>query len=47
MVLNHFSPLLFSCYIDNLFTQLQQSGLGCHVGYSYAGTFGHVDDIAL
>ena len=22
------SPLLFSCYIDNLFTQLQQSGLG-------------------
>ena len=28
------SPLLFSCYIDNLFTQLQHSGLGCHVSSS-------------
>ena len=41
------SPLLFSCYIDNLFTQLQHSGLGCHVGCSYAGAFGYADDIAL
>ena len=41
------SPLLFSCYIDNLFTQLQHSGLGCHVGSSYAGAFGYTDDIAL
>ena len=41
------SPLLFSCYIDNLFTQLQHSGLGCHVGCSYAGAFVYADDIAL
>ena len=41
------SPLLFSCYIDNLFTQLQHSGLGCHVGSSYARAFGYADDIAL
>ena len=41
------SPLLFSCYIDNLFTQLQHSGLGCHVGSLYAGAFGYADDIAL
>ena len=41
------SPLLFSCYIDNLFTQLQHSGLGCHVSSSYAGAFGYADDIAL
>ena len=36
------SPLLFSCYIDNLFMfpQLQQSCLGCHVDCSYAGAFG-------
>ena len=40
-------PLLFSCYIDNLFTQLQQSVLGCHVGCSYTGAFGYADDIAL
>ena len=41
------SPLLFSCYIDNLFAQLQLSGLGCHVGVSYAGAFGYADHIAL
>ena len=41
------SLLLFSCYIDNLFTQLQLSGLGCHVGLSYVGAFGYADDIAL
>ena len=35
------SLLLFSCYIDNLFIQLQHSGLGCHVGCSYAGAFGY------
>ena len=41
------SPLLFSCYIDNLFTHLQHSGLGCHVGCSYAGACGYADDIVL
>ena len=41
------SSLLFSCYIYILFTQLQQHGLGCHVGCSYAGAFGYADDIAL
>ena len=39
--------LLFSCYNDNLFSQLQHSGLGCHVGLSYAGAFGYAGDIAL
>ena len=38
------SPLLFSCYIDK---KLEHSGLGCHVGTSYAGAFGYADDIAL
>ena len=41
------SPLLFSCYIDKLFSQLEHSGLGCHVSTSYAGAFGYADDIAL
>ena len=41
------SPILFSYYIDKLFTQLEHSGLGCHVGTSYAGAFGYADDIAL
>ena len=38
--------LLFSCYIDKLFSLLQNSGLGC-IGTSYAGSFGYADDIAL
>ena len=41
------SPLLFSIYIDNLFSNLKHLGLGYHVGLTYAGAFGYVDDIAL
>ena len=41
------SPILFSCYIDKLFSELEHSGLGCHVGASYAGAFGYADDITL
>ena len=41
------SPLMFSCYIDKLFSQLQHSGLGCHVGTSYAGAFSYADGTAL
>ena len=41
------SPILFSCYIDKLFSQLEHSGLGCHVCALYAGAFGYADDIAL
>ena len=41
------SPLLFSVYIDNVFSKLKHLGLGCHVGLTYAGAFGYADDIAL
>ena len=41
------SPLLFGLYINELFLLLKQSGLGCHVGLTYAGAFGYADDIAL
>ena len=41
------SPLLFSIYIDNLFSKLKHLRLGCHVGLTYAGAFGYADDIAL
>ena len=49
MVLNkeELSPILFDCYIDKLFSKLEHSGLGCHVGASYAEAFGYADDIAL
>ena len=41
------SSLHFSIYIDYLFLELRTSGLGCHVGLTYAGVFGYADDIAL
>ena len=41
------SPLLFRLYIDELFLFLKESGIGCHVGLTYAGAFGYADDIAL
>ena len=41
------SPLLFSLYVDQLFLLLKRSGVGCHVGSTYAGAFGYADDIAL
>ena len=33
--------------MDELFLLLKKSGLGCHVGSTYAGAFGYADDIAL
>ena len=41
------SPLLFSLYIDELFLILKESGMGWHVGLTYAGAFGYADDVAL
>ncbi len=42
-----FSPILFSVYIDGLFTRLSNSGIGCHIGNHYAGGVGFADDIKL
>ena len=41
------SPLLFKIYIDNLFIELKQLGLGCHVGPTFAGAFSYADDVVL
>ena len=41
------SPILFSIYIDSLLQKLKESGLGCHVGRTFAGAFGYADDLAL
>ena len=38
---------IYSIYIDNLFKELKQLGLGCHVGPTFAGAFGYADDVAL
>ena len=34
-------------YIDNLLEKLKDSGLGCHVGRTFAGAFAYADNIAL
>ena len=41
------SPILFSIYIDSLLQKLKDSGLGCHVGRTFAGAFDYADDLAL
>ena len=41
------SPVLFTIYIDVLFTMLKDSGLGCHIGTNFMGAVGYADDIAL
>ena len=41
------SPILFTIYIDGLLDRLKQSGVGCHIGRTYADAFGYADDIAL
>ena len=41
------SPILFSIYIDSLLRKLKDSGLGCHVGRTFAVVFAYADDLAL
>ena len=41
------SPLLFSVYINNLFTLLRESGLGCHISGIFLACFGYADDLLL
>ena len=41
------SPSLFSVYIDTLFLQLEDSGLGCSIDGQFVGVFGYADDIVM
>ena len=41
------SPSLFNIYIDGLFDELRQSGVGCIIESLYFGCIGYADDIAL
>ena len=36
--------MLFSIYMDELFSKWEYLGLGCHVGLTYARAFGYADD---
>ncbi len=37
------SPVLFTIYMDQLLNRLEKSGLGCHIGAYYYGSFGYAD----
>ena len=41
------SPILFSVYLDDLFSKLQESGIGCKLGNSYAGCLAYADDLSF
>ena len=41
------SHTLFCVYMDGLLNELQQSGVGCHMGKVFAGAFVYADDIIL
>ena len=41
------SPILFAVYMDDLYSQLMDSGSGCHIGDHYVGSLGYADDTVL
>ena len=41
------SAKLFTLYIDGLFTELKQSGYGCHINNTYMCALSYADDIIL
>ena len=41
------SPILFSLYIDELFSVLRFSGLGCRLNNQFYGCLGYADDLLL
>lgn len=41
------SPILFSIYIDELFSLLRSSGLGCQLNNQFYGCLGYADDLLL
>ena len=41
------SPVLFTVYIDDLLTELEKKGVGCHWNNHFVGALCYADDIAL
>jgi len=41
------SPIVFCIYIDDLFTRLSSSGVGCYVGLDFAGALSCADDMVI
>jgi hypothetical protein len=41
------SPAFWSVYLDPLFTELREAGVGCHVAGVFVGVVGYADDLLL
>jgi hypothetical protein len=41
------SPILFAVYVDGLLQKLENSGVGCYVGYKFVGAIAYADDLIL
>ena len=41
------SPVLFTVYVDQLYSRLAKSGSGCYIGHQFMGAFGYADDIVI
>ena len=41
------SPILFIVYMDELLVALSNSGVGCHIGNTFCGSFGYADDVII
>ena len=41
------SPILFAVYMDDLYSQLRDSGSGCHIDNHCVGSLGYADDTVL
>jgi hypothetical protein len=41
------SPAFWSVYLDPLFAELREAGIGCHIGNIFMGVVGYADDLLL
>ncbi len=41
------SPILFAIYVDGLLQKLQNSDVGCYVGYKFVSAIAYADDLIL
>ena len=41
------SAVLFSVYLDELLSRLEEAGIGCHINGNFYGAFAYADDLTL
>ena len=41
------SPILFTVYVDEMMSRLEELKIGCHLGHRFCGALGYADDVIL